>query len=734
MGTPNKIQGPVANNVAETQLIAGNSQAAPAPMPQSATPTPTPLPAPAQPSMQEIYDQNMKPPSMEEIYQQNFGASPEEETQAQQNDPSSILGVSTTNIPFMGAGNQFEELPLRAKTSFAQTDWERRKVLEQAFGEGNVKKAKDGFLVKRDKKWTHFDRPGFELLADAADFSREAVESSVAAGVTGAGLAAAAGETAGIATAPLAIPTVLGAGAAGGVAGKFVADEAAKAFGVPQDPSRSATGEYLMAAGGGALGAGVGQGVANYFEKRAVAKAAEMVASGPIKANQAAVGLGQFEQDIQTLSKAGYDATKQYDKVTQNAVAQHLDEASATVGKAIDDTADAFSNFSQVKQRGMEGIGKRFVDTFKSKSDSILSSSGKLIEKYRDQAIDAAGDGEIPVKTIVSKLGDISNKFGFAIGEKLPGVDQLVEKGMSEDGAKELINQLKGVGKLAADLSNSNGRMQMGTLAKLKETWTSSDGIVSNVLANRNLSYKDKNLFLQLGKAIDEDLTNSIGTVLTGDDKTKYLSEMARYSQAKGLQKKLASIVGSGAPGDAGTEAVVGAIFKPGAKALDRIRSTKALLSTENTELWKDITGAWLVKAAGEGEEMNFGNVLKTMSKLGTEELNEIAPKETQALLKAGLRSADKLSSASEKITLQPQETSNIIGSIASLAHPKTAIIKFLSRMDPQQKILESIDKHGIDAIIKRIPPKQRMDAMEFATKYLDAAHMAGAASAAGKQ
>lgn len=742
MGTPNSLKPPVPNeidlsNVAQIPNFA--SQPAPAPAEDDSGIDPD-IMAFAQGGDSEI---DPEIAAFAQGAEAGVDATIAEEAEAATNPDSEAPGILSqlgtvgkdllTEAPIdilsgkTETAKMFEGTGTRLKASFAKTDKEKRFVLDQAYGAENVKKAKGGFLIKKDGKWRKFDRDNWELVADLADLGGDAVEQGFTEGATLGGLALAGVETAGApltaGSSLLAVPGTIAAARVGGsVAGQFARNVIAEdVLGIPRDEERNRAVEYGVGGVTNAAAGRLGQWAGMKLAARSAEKAAEKLMTNAEafeknlaltkEASQVLKQSGLYTQELSLIEQVpdSAEAKALFQKIASDpAVEQVFRAKNEAFDQANRNFLDSISTFSGNKP----GVGQKVGEYI----NQARLAEGKLIGDYRKQFLDQAGASDLPVPELTSKINQIADDLGFQVKDNQlikPTIEQLESLGYSKEGAENLSRLVDG---LNTKLFNQEGRVSGKELNGLYEQWSKLTKNLWDRGEGADKAYRKT--ATKIKDAIRDEYTSKIGVVLDGSDKYTKEGYQKALNEFSFIEKNRSQIEDMLDKDKISSMAFAKHIFSKGQNGLDDLRATKAVLKNR-PELFGEMTGQFytdLVRnATDEGSgRVAWNKVNKEISKLGPEMLEEMmgpnAMKQFEALQVIGsnLEKASRMGGIAG-----PQEASLMknIGIAAQGGGPfaqGNAVIQSLAQFDRDKAFLTSLKKEGIDSFLKTVPKSQK--------------------------
>lgn len=534
---------------------------------------------------------------------------------------------------------QAQELPTRFKASFATTDKEKEAVLKDRYGKDGVKKAKDGWLIKKEgEKWKKFDSDNFEILNDLVDMSRPAIEQG-AAGLGTAGTAVAAG-LADVATAGANVPAtpaeIVAGRAIGGVVGKMTADKIAQdMLGIPRDAGRSEAIELATAAGGQVLGGKAGDMINGFIgktiAKRAARAAAEKFVPGEEVAKNAVQDVVDLAGRVKDSGLMGNipgtnspisAANAAADVINPNLQAQasdimktklgqgYVQEQQKLMGDAIDKIRGSITNITKgaADEELPQGIGA----SFKNASDTVEAAWGKLIGGFRTKAKDVAQ--QVDTTGLTTKVKELGEQMGFSRdGDKLivPTLeDASASLGLPETDVKPLMENIR---RLQENLYNGGNKLSFRELEKQYNTL--------GVIVDKTKNSPNWRSFLELKNAARDDMTAGLGSILGDADKKAYQDSLSRFSSIKSSVKDLGALMDHD---EVTPKVLTKAIFSEGQGGLTKINAARNLIEPENPELWQRMKANYLDQVIQDAKG-NPAKIAQKISNLGEAGLQAIS-------------------------------------------------------------------------------------------------------------
>lgn len=626
-----------------------------------------------------------------------------------ENIASEDLSTEPEPTGFASAKEQIKESFARLKNSFAVTGPESVAALK-SFPNlfDDVKYENDKVLVKRKgrKGWEPFDRDKVELLGDALDFARDAMETVVEGGVEAMGTAAGAIVTGGpgglLANAP--------AGAVGASAALSAGDAMAQhILGIPKDPNRNWMTEQALA---GTLGAGfgwMGSSIARRAaQSRAVKTEARKTVDYAVKQAQTAMddvaeiassGIkmgpdGKVFLDPQLL--VGTGAVPELDAIavdlsTESAFRNYRRELGDSLVNAYDSVAKTLG--------AQAGRGASIADDFVLTAKDVRAAEGQLLGHFREQTEKVLKGVPQPLPKFNQAISDMVQQFGGITAD-----DMALQLGVSASQAKQLRSLVNGYA----------GRLQAkgGALS-----FTESESIRKQLIKTI-----DANMGSDRGRPLAKQLIGLKNAIL---DDGLLVMEQALPGQSQAFQAakgKYASIMENTAQlgklletENMSKNELIGKLFE-GKGSYKFAQSAKTLINETNPELWDTLAGEYFQKLRNDATKGNLVN-WQAMSK----KWKNLDPRLQKELLtgvgiphegmNALLRLGERVQAASFPFkTKDPQLTAikKTIKAVMNLrggsAAQGTAVTTMLEGMGKDQAVVKWLKDGGMQELLKEMP------------------------------
>lgn len=635
-------------------------------------------------------------------------------------DFNSMFGEEPTSLDTLSLGEQFQQIPTRARASFARSDKEVKQVLEDAYGKENVRIKGDKLEYKNNNKWNEFDK-GNELIGDVVDFTRDAVEEIPATLATAAAIPFAAAETLGSGgVGGLAAPAIIGgARAAGAVAGQGLGDLMQNILGIKRDEDRSAALEYGLTAALSPITGFLGDVAVKKLEQRAAQKATQKLMSprqvykeeinNITDTTKELMDQGLLENipgtntplllsQINPSNPLAAEITKK---------ASGLPEFAQTIELQAQSFDKSLNSFLSTLGQASENIGSKFKNFVKSATEQ----EGKLISSVRKDLIESSGNAELPVPNLLNKVDAFRKELGFVKG--LDGnyptskevAKQLIDNGFDRSGAQIVARKAE---KVFEEITNKEGRL---TAPELLGFYEELNGVYRNVVdkgINTNQGFKRK--IGELRRYVADELIDKVGVISNGDTQKGYVKNLARYKELVESGDELAGVL---ANNQVNSNALAKAIFDKGKDGLDSLNAAKVLLR-DQPELMNDVVGQYFqnIKAIPgvynqATKRTNWNKFLGEIDKLGPEMLESAfgpEPKKT-------LNSFKVVSEAIESGNIPFGQTANKANFLKNLALAASspfaagsAALSQISGLAGAEALVEATTKEGIDNFLKLAP------------------------------
>lgn len=639
------------------------------------------------------------------------------------------------------------ESALRFKLSFAETDKERRSVLEQAFPGSAISQSGSDYVIKTaNGKTFKTDDSGKLNLGDLADFGAEAV-GMLAAGVAGAATLATIPGTMGAAT----IPALAGVGAISGVADKAARDAAAIYLGVNRDADRSTVKEYGTAAAlGGAFG-----GVGGAAEKAIAKKYASSEAASKISKEASKFYQDEIAGKLSTVKSLIDDGLLTPDSANPNVLlpAELSQSQVAQEAKDLAKNAKVYQEYIASRDAGplkslwdnvvgvVANLGEEATDVgnrFSKVLSAGTSKAGKGIEQFRSTVmktgskIKANLDNTLSVldpNNADSVMADLGFSFNFKNGTIEPGQ---IRTAAGEIGAKATPENI--AAEIGAKASERFAKDIAQDVVKLNKLIISSEGSIpvrqaealraemakkANAAFQANDSFSGT-IYNKLKKSLDEDVLNGIESSLTPDQIPQFQADRVRYGEIKEATSLLKKVLKAD---NIMAEKFAVDIFGSKNLGADMISAFKTV-AKEDPELLKDAFGTYiksLIKGSSNPREM-----ASKLNKIPSEVI-DLVTEGSGINSKQWKQTIETLSSMSETIAKAKtdDQVGLGVGSLLALTNKmgawgKASLFKQLfAAVDREGVALNYIRGKPIEGILKKVPPNQRSKASELLNSLL---------------
>lgn len=698
-------------------------------VPSSQTQMPTQEAPPARPSLDEIFGsaEPAAKPSLDEI----FGApqpapAPEEfSTDLPSNEDrfgvlagkSGLLKAALDPIGTIRRGltedQGFGELPARARASFQVTDKEIQKSLELDFGKENVRK-KDGDIEYKGKdgKWRVWD-DGITVEDFTVDQLRPVIEETPASVAT-------------YLTAPLAIPTggaaTAAARAAGGFVGQGVGDLMQKLTGVERDEDRSALLEYglstVLAPAAGAM--------ADYATKSIAKKAAAVEAKKLMSPDQL------YKEEIAGI-KEGLEKVKELGGMenlpgTNTPVMLYHLNPSNNDARQLTEAASKLNGYAQMEEHLVQGFDKssrNFLETlgninpdnmasgqkFKSYVEEAIKKEGQAIGAVRQGLIDAAGNGELPVPKLKSKVEAFASELGFKIGGEtnIPGLKSYLvdEMGYSRQAADLVINKTN---KMLEKVTNKEGRM---TAKELVGAYEEMNGLYKNIMAGgQETSPLLRQKIGEFRRFFADELVDKSEVIIGKEAKSSYLSNLKNYKDLVTASDEFSGLLDKN---NLASHSLSKAIFSKGSSGLDAAESAKTLLK-DRPDLLNDVKGSFIQETIAKSQnKLGKTDWVKFNKTVNNPELKPVIESMFGKDAAAGFKAYETVAQAIENGNVGAANSpsralflKNMALSGNSVLAAGNAAMESLKQVDADSAFMQIVSKEGIDNFIKTAPKNSK--------------------------
>lgn len=633
------------------------------------------------------------------------------------------------------------ESALRFKLSFAETDKERRSVLEQAFPGSSISQDGSDYVIKTASgKTFKTDDSGKLNLGDLADFGAEAV------GMAAAGLAGAATIASVPATGGLGLPALAGIGAISGIADKGARDLLAARMGIKRDEDRSVVGEYGTAAALGGVFGGVGGAVEKQLAKKfAASEAASGIAKQASKVYQDEIA-GKLA-NVKSLIDDGL-LVPDADNPNVMLPAELTSAAPAQEAADLAKNAKIYQEYLASRDAGpLKGLWDNVVGVVANLGDNAsdvgnrfskvletgTSKAGKGIEQFRSTVLKTGSKTQANLDNTLSVLdpnnadsimSDLGFSFNFKNGTIEPGQ---IRNAAGEIGLKATPENI--AAEIGAKAQERFAKDIAQDVIKLNKLIISKEGSIpvrqaealrAEMAKKANAAFQANDSFSgtvynKLRKSLDEDVLNGIESSLTPDQVPQFQADRARYGELKEASEVLKKALKAD---NVMAEKFATDIFGSKNLSADMLKQFKTV-AKEDPSLFKDAFGTYvqsLVKGAANPREM-----ASKLTKIPNEVI-EIVTEGTGVTPKQWKQTIETLSSMSQ--TIAKAKSDEQVGLAASSLLALTDKIGAWGKVGLFKKLWSIVDKEGtalnyirgqpIEAILKKVPPNKRGKAAEL--------------------
>lgn len=664
---------------------------------------------PAKPSLEEIFGVTQASPSGKPSLEEIFGTA--------QAAPTGEGEEFTTDAPSLL--QQVKDFPERVITGLQVTDKEVEQSLRNQFGDDRVRRRNDKLEYKTgDDKWRVFDK-GVEPIGDLADISREVVEEIPATAATIASSASALMQTIGTggAAAPMAPMQIAAARAAGGVAGVGLADYLQSFTGVERDPARSRTFEMGLAAVlspvAGALG--------DWTAKKLVSKGA--VNKALLEPNQL------YKEEIQNITESvdflkskgllenipGTDTPIILSQINpSNKMARDLTKKASAMpsfAQALELQAQNMDNAVQAFSKEMGNLTSKNAvsgQQFKNTVESAIKAEGELIGKARDIIVDQAGNAEMPVPKLKSKVEAFAKEIGLDGKGLDAAVGKMVDMGYDEKAAKLIVEKTNAI---MESVTNKNGRM-------------SGDELIS---AYKNLNATYRNLMTRGGQNVDglfrkkvgelrsflaDELIDKVEVISGKEAKGAYMQSLGRYKE---LVEAADNFSGLLEQDKVASHSLAKSIFSKGKDGLDNLEAVKVILR-DSPELLDDVKGQYLQMVRAKTynaatKKTDWNKFVKEVNSLGPEMVESAFGKDAQQTLKHFAVLGEALEGGKTTLNNPAQIASFMKKMVLAIKSPfvaGNAAVDIISQFDAEKSLAIALSREGIDAFLSTVPKESK--------------------------
>lgn len=371
--------------------------------------------------------------------------------------------------------------------------------------------------------------------------------------------------------------------------------------------------------------------------------------------------------------------------------------------------SDAFANI-QPKAGGVDKV----FDTVSSAADA----EGRLLGKFRSQAQTLAGDGQLPIKSLKSKVDELMNKAGFGTnGSDLrrPAIeDAAVKLNMSQDEVKNFLPKLESY---YTKLYNGNSRL---TYEELNQLYKNDIGIASR--SAQKGSYPLQGAFNDLRKAAGEDLRNLTQTILQDSNPAIAAEYKAANDNFSSIMKSYDNIPGILNRDDMSGDQLVKYLMS-GQANVDKFSAVRNVLQKQNPELVRDLNGAFInrvffdnaqVPTASAPLKYDFAGIRKDLKKFAGSDGKMLdimtgSPEKSKEMMQfVDMMDSIGKSTVANKPIIQETALARGLYLASKVGAPKELISEGILMASRDKNLMRYLDAAGIERMAAKVPAKDR--------------------------
>lgn len=611
----------------------------------------------------------------------------------------------------------------RMKSSFAITDKELKQSLEQSYGKQNVRE-KDGVIEYRNGTkgdWAEWDA-GFEPVGDVLDFTRSVVEEVPATAATAlAAIPAVAATigTGGAAAAPSAA-AVAAARSAGAVVGQGLGDAVQALLGIERDPERNAALEYGLTAALSPIAGLAGDYATKKLAQRS-SQQVKLLAPKDLFKNE----IGNVTESVDFLKSQGL--LNNIPGTDTPVILSQLNPSNPQA-QMIAKKASKLPQFNQMLEQqaqeiesGMmsyiKGLGNVLGEApetgtkFKNLVAENIKREGKLIGDARKMLVDQAGNAELPIPKLKSKVEQYASELGFKVGNEtdlknLKGF-LVEEQGFGKQAADLIVNKTN---KLLEKVTNKNGRM---TADELVGAYTELNGVYRN-LAERGMDADPlfKRKIGELRRFLADEVTDKVGVIADPAAKSAYVNNLAEYKTLVEAADEFSTLFKNE---KIASHSLSKAIFDKGKNGLDTLEAAKVLLK-DSPEVFDQVKGNYLKEVRAKHfnsvtGKTNWNSFLKDVNGLGDEMIESAFGSNAKEGLKhwsTFMKSVEEGLPNLEKPQEKAKLAKNMLLSLVSKFTAASTMVGELIDLDVDKQLAQAISRDGIESFLATVPKQQK--------------------------
>lgn len=530
--------------------------------------------------------------------------------------------MSTQPMPtgWASAKEQIMEAGTRIRNSFAVTPKESVGVLKSSGMFDDVRYSGDTVQVKRRgrKGWEDFDRDKLELLSDALDFSRDAMEGVVENSVRVAGAVGGTFAAPGVGT----LAGAAGAGAVGAITAKNAGDLVAQTFmGVERDTERSLIGENALAASFGAGFSMIGSALARRAASRLAIRgeATKTIEHATMRAKDAIADIaeinrsgiqlgpnGNFRLDPQQLVGAGQipelDATAK-ELSTEQSFRNFRKQVGDSIQGAYDSVAKTLG--------AAAGKGANLGDEFQLTAQDVTKAESSIIGMYRGMARESAGTTKFPAQRAAKLANEMMTRYGGSIKPITNTATGEADFQLVMPTIKNILREHptftpEQAGSFRHEVVSTVRRLAKGQgTMRLDDTEVLYNGLSRKINGSINTANGRGYAIalVDLKNAVRDDWTDMIGSAV--GDTAEYGAAKAKYRAFTQATDELGKVIDMN---NISKNELISKLFE-GKGSYKFAQSAKTLIQETNPKLWDNLSAEYFTKLRNEATNPENGVV-----------------------------------------------------------------------------------------------------------------------------
>lgn len=487
----------------------------------------------------------------------------------------------------------------------------------------------------------------------------------------------------------------------------------------------------------GALSKELGTAVELVKLKRAADKNAISVGGKLLDASeQLAKGENEIKDSIQILKNFGLEQSllpSQRNLMDPKIAAEARQlAANPKIQAVFDDIGNqSIKNIESVADRIGTVTGKRqdIGANFSNILDDLQKYESKQVGLFRDVAKKEMGNGSVPVPMLEKKINDLAKEFGFRKSPNgndiAPDPYFLLDKGLAQS-TQNAEAMIRRVTSLKEKVFNYEGRLSMDNIANIYEDLSKT---LQRLYKQKDgVDFNYRSIMTGIKDSIRDDFTNAVNVAVKNTPlEGQYQQQLKTFSN---LMNDLKNVTGAIDKDSLTAASLAKNIFTSSNRA--RAESVKNILASRNPQLWSDIKGAYLAevfdgvrstKTAKNPVGFDFGKAENQIKKLG--EVGDLLfeSAEQKQALEAALRVGKNVVAGTPEFFAEPKNVgmiSRFFSGIANFLRNPSSAAKVLEFADEDKRVIEFLQKGGIEASLKAVPKSQKGSVRMMLEKYME--------------